>query len=109
MDIQVVQEPAEATPLKAPAPRRRWLSTMVPAVAFVLLTGATAWAYTHQARLVYLFGPPGVLALLRAMAPGPTQEAAPLVSLYAGIVYAILFLVPVSLKGVFLENGYSAD
>jgi hypothetical protein len=61
----------------------------------------------RRLRLIYLFGPPGVLALLRAMAPGPSQEAAPFVPLYAGIVYVILFLVPVSLKGVFLDSEES--
>jgi hypothetical protein len=57
----------------------------------------------RRLRLIYLFGPPGLLALLRTMAPGAVQAAGPFVALYAGIIYAILFLVPVSLKGVFLD------
>ncbi len=48
--------------------------------------------------LAYLVGPPGVLYLLRALAPVPEQQAAPFVPLYALAVYAILFLVPVTLR-----------
>lgn len=48
--------------------------------------------------LAYLVGPPGLLYLLRAMAPAMTQNAAPFVPVYAFAVYAIFFLVPVTLK-----------
>jgi hypothetical protein len=63
----------------------------------------------RKLRLIYLVGPPGVLALLRAMAPQAAQVAAPFVALYAGIVYAILFLVPVSMQGVFLNPKDDSD
>ena len=42
--------------------------------------------------------PPGLLFLLRAMAPVAAQAAAPLVPLYALGVFGILFAVPVSLR-----------
>ena len=63
----------------------------------------------RRLQLIYLVGPPGVLALLRAMAPAPVQMAAPLVPLYAGLVYAILFLVPVSLRRAFVGPRDGAD
>jgi hypothetical protein len=47
--------------------------------------------------MVYLFGPPSLLYLLRALAPDEHRAAAPLVPLYAFVVYGIFFLVPVSL------------
>lgn len=53
--------------------------------------------------LIYLLGPPGLLFVLRSMAPFEEQMAAPLASLYATIVYAIFFLVPVSLRGAFRD------
>ena len=79
------------------------------AVAMGWLSGNV---YVHRSRglprelrrrllLIYLLGPPSLLALLRAMAPVQAQRAAPIVPLYAAIVFAILFLVPVSLKGAF--------
>jgi hypothetical protein len=51
--------------------------------------------------LVYLLGTPGFLYLVRALAPITTQAIAPLASLYASGVFAIFFLVPVTLKGSF--------
>lgn len=51
--------------------------------------------------LIYLLGPPGLLFLLRGMAPMEVQLAAPLAPLYATGVFSILFLVPVSLRGAF--------
>ena len=51
--------------------------------------------------LVYLLGPPGLLYLVRALAPLTTQAFAPLAPLYASGVFAIFFLVPLSLKGSF--------
>jgi hypothetical protein len=47
---------------------------------------------------VYFLGPPGIVYLLRAMAPAREQLTAPLVPVYALGVYAALFLVPVVLK-----------
>ena len=66
-------------------------------------------ALRSRLQLIYVVGPPGLLALLRAMAPAEVQAAAPLVPLYAGIIYAILFLVPVSLRGVFRTPRDGAD
>lgn len=66
-------------------------------------------ALRRRLQLVYLVGPPGVLALVRAMAPAAAQAATPFVPFYAGIVYVILFLVPVSLRRVFLNSGDGAD
>lgn len=51
--------------------------------------------------LVYLLGTPGFLYLVRALAPITTQALAPLAPLYASGVFAVLFLVPVTLKGSF--------
>ena len=51
--------------------------------------------------LIYLMGPPGLLYLIRALAPLTTQAIAPLAPLYASGVFAIFFLVPVTLKGSF--------
>lgn len=47
--------------------------------------------------LLYSVGPPGMLYLLRALAPLADQVAAPLVPLFALGVYEIFFLVPVTL------------
>lgn len=46
----------------------------------------------------YLVGPPGFLYLVRALAPVAEQKAAPFVPVYALGVYAIFFLVPVTLR-----------
>ncbi|HKI85569.1 MAG TPA: hypothetical protein VKA53_02375 [Thermoanaerobaculia bacterium] len=65
--------------------------------------------YVHRARhlprelkrrafLLYFFGPPGLLYLLRSMAPAPVQRAAPLVPLYAWAVFSIFFLVPLTFR-----------
>jgi len=51
--------------------------------------------------LMYLLGTPGFLYLVRALAPLTTQAIAPLAPLYATAVFALLFLVPVTLKGSF--------
>lgn len=51
--------------------------------------------------LVYLLGTPGLLYLVRALASLPSQAFAPLVPLYGSGVFAIFFLVPVTLKGSF--------
>lgn len=48
--------------------------------------------------LVYWLGPPGVVHLLRAMAPAFQQAAAPLVPLYSLAVSSVFFLVPVVLR-----------
>lgn len=47
--------------------------------------------------VLYFLGPPGLLYLLQSMTPLELQKAAPLVPLYAFCVFAILFLVPVTI------------
>jgi hypothetical protein len=46
---------------------------------------------------LYLFGPPSLVYLLRALAPPEHQQAAPLAPLWAFGVYGVFFLVPVVL------------
>jgi hypothetical protein len=48
--------------------------------------------------LAYLLGPPGIVYLLRSLAAPQVQQAAPLVPIYSFVVYAIFFLVPVTLR-----------
>jgi hypothetical protein len=48
--------------------------------------------------LVYFAGPPGLLFLLRAMAPAAVQAAAPLVPVWAFGVFAVFFVVPLSVS-----------
>jgi hypothetical protein len=54
--------------------------------------------YRLQALISYLLGPPAFVYLLRASAPPSVLQAAPLVPLYAFVVYWIFFLVPVTLR-----------
>lgn len=56
----------------------------------------------HKRRLLllYLFGPPSLIWLLRTLAPIAAQRAAPFVAVYALAVYGIFFLVPVSFRGM---------
>lgn len=51
----------------------------------------------RRMRWIYLLGPPGIVYLLRAMAPLSEQLAAPLVPVFSLGVYSALFLVPVLL------------
>jgi hypothetical protein len=55
--------------------------------------------------LVYLLGPPALLYLVRAMESLAAQAAAPLAPVYATGVFAVLFMVPVSLRGSFRGRG----
>lgn len=48
----------------------------------------------RRAAALWLIGPQGIPALLRAMAPAADQAAAPAVPLYAFAVGAVLFTVP---------------
>lgn len=54
-------------------------------------------AVRRRLLILYVMGPPGILYLLRSMSPLELQRAAPLVPLYAFCVFAILFLVPVTI------------
>jgi hypothetical protein len=49
----------------------------------------------HRVFLLYFLGPPGLIVLLRAMAPLAMQYAAPFVPLYAFGVFAVFFWVPI--------------
>jgi hypothetical protein len=51
----------------------------------------------YRLLVLYILGPPGILNLLRYMSPLELQRAAPFVPLYAFCVFAILFLVPVTI------------
>ena len=53
--------------------------------------------FKRRVLLLYYLGPPGILYLLRALAPARDQLAAPLVPLYALGVYTVLFLVPLTI------------
>lgn len=48
--------------------------------------------------LAYLLGPPGMVYLIRSLASPSLQQAAPLVPIYSVGVYAIFFLIPVTLR-----------
>lgn len=48
--------------------------------------------------ILYFLGPPGMLYLLRAMAPATEQQLLPIVPLLSMFVFAALFLVPVALR-----------
>jgi hypothetical protein len=78
------------------------------------LAAALGWVlgntYLHRRRTLYrrarrrilplyLLAPPGVLYLLRSLAPVEQQRLAPLVPLLAFAVYVVFFLVPLSLAG----------
>jgi len=54
--------------------------------------------------LIYLLGPPGILYILGSMAPITSQAAVPLAPVYATGVFAILFLVPVTLRSTGVER-----
>jgi hypothetical protein len=74
-----------------------WLSGNV----YVQRSRGLPAALRRRIMLIYLLGPPGLLFLLRSLAPAETQMAAPLAPLYATLVMSIFFFVPVSLKGAF--------
>lgn len=54
--------------------------------------------FRRRLLLAYLLGPPSVVYLARALAPATVQAAAPFVPWYALAVFAVFFLVPVTLK-----------
>ena len=54
--------------------------------------------FRRRLLLSYLIGPPSVVYLLRAMASTTAQQAAPFVPLYSFAVYALFFLVPLTLR-----------
>jgi hypothetical protein len=48
----------------------------------------------RRALVVYYFGPPGILHVVRAMAPAMLQRLQPLVPLLGWGVYSVFFAVP---------------
>lgn len=79
---------------------------------FFSLAAAMGWVagnvYVHRRRglpqplrrrllMIWLVGPPGILYLIRGMAPAAEQAIAPLVPLLGFGVYSVFFLVPVTL------------
>lgn len=90
------------------------LAGMLPMTLYGLYTVAVAFGwlfgniYVRRRRglppairrrllILYVIGPPGILYLLRYTTPIELQRAAPFVPLYAFCVFAILFLVPVTM------------
>lgn len=71
-----------------------WLAGNV----YVARSRAASPGVRRRLRVIYVFGPPGLVYLLRAMAPASEQVLAPLVPLYAFGVYCVLFLVPVVIR-----------
>ncbi|MCP4654432.1 MAG: hypothetical protein GY856_03325 [bacterium] len=67
-------------------------------VYLIRLRGLHAGRWSKRFLVVYLLGPPGFVYLLRAMAPLDTQQMAPLVPIFCFGVYALFFLVPVTLR-----------
>lgn len=72
----------------------------VAGTVYVQRTRRTDKPQRRRVFLVSFFFPPGCLFLLRSMAPLAAQRQAPLVPFWALCVFAIFFLVPVSLRGV---------
>lgn len=58
----------------------------------------TGGAWKKRLLLAYLLGPPSMVYLLRSLASPAVQQAAPFVPFYSLTVYAIFFLVPVTLR-----------
>lgn len=55
--------------------------------------------------ILYFFGPPSLVYLLRALAPPEHQQAAPLAPLWAFGVYGVFFLVPIVLPPPVRSQG----
>ena len=61
-------------------------------------------ARTRLLFVLYLFGPPGWLYLVRSMARREQLEGMPLVPILTFGVYAALFAVPVLLRGTAVQR-----
>lgn len=71
-----------------------WLAGNV----YVHRTRGLPRALRRRFLLIYLLGPPSLFYILRSLAPITSQAAVPLAPVYASGVFAILFLVPVTLR-----------
>ena len=47
---------------------------------------------------LYVAGPPGLLTMVRSLAPAEAQSAAPLVPFYAFMVFAVFLVVPLLIR-----------
>lgn len=92
--------PLSLYPLYTIAVALGWISGNV----YVLRSRTVPTRLRRRVLAVYLLGPPGILYLLRAMAPRAEQQAAPLVPVFAFGVFAVLFLVPIVLRPPRLER-----
>ncbi len=85
----------------------RWLFTFAVATGWLCGNGWVARTRTAppaQRRLLlvpWFLAPPGVFFLLWALVPPAWQAELPIAGLLATGAFAVLFLVPVTLKGVF--------
>lgn len=86
--------PLSLYPLYSIAAALGWISGNV----YVMRSRTVPRRFRRRVLWVYFLGPPGIVYLLRAMAPAHEQLGAPLVPVYALGVFAVLFLVPVVLK-----------
>ena len=77
-----------------------WLAGNV----YVHRTKGLPKALRRRFLLIYLLGPPGIFYILRSMAPISSQAAVPLAPVYATGVFAVLFLVPVTLRSTGVER-----
>jgi hypothetical protein len=77
-----------------------WLTGNV----YVHRTRGLPKAIRRRVLLVYLLGPPSLFYILGSMAPVASQAAVPLAPVYATGVFAILFLVPVTLRSTGVER-----
>jgi hypothetical protein len=80
-------------PLYSAAAAAGWLAGTV----FMVRALRVPRPFRRTVLLMYFLGPPGVLFLLRSMAPVEAQRAAPLVPLYSFGVFTVFFLVPLLL------------
>ena len=77
-----------------------WLTGNV----YVHRTRGLPKAIRRRLLLVYLLGPPSLLYILRSMDLITSQATVPLAPVYATGVFAILFLVPVTLRSSGVER-----
>lgn len=86
--------PLELYPLYTMSAAAGWVMGNI----WVQRTKALSLPLARRFWALYFFGPPGILYLLRLMAPEGDQLARPMVPIYSFFVFAMLFLVPVTLR-----------
>lgn len=65
---------------------------------YVQRSRGLSWAPRLRTLVLYLFDPPAVFFLLWALTPISAKAEAPMVPLYAFVVFTVFFLVPVTLQ-----------